>query len=154
MASAEIATNRKALRDYHILQRYEAGIALKGTEVKSIRLGFVNINDAFARIDRGIPILHQADIQAYAKASHEQHVPRRERKLLLNAREIEKLQEASTVAGHALVALRMYWKSDHVKIEIGVGRGKDAPDKRADLKTKAVDREVEREVARFNRKHG
>ena len=80
----DIANNRKALRDYHIVDRYEAGLELKGTEVKSIRLGHVNINDAFARIDQGAPVLHQADIQPYAKASAEQHDPRRERRLLLH----------------------------------------------------------------------
>lgn len=154
-SSSEIATNRKALRDYHILDRWEAGIALKGTEVKSIRLGHVNINDAFARIDHtGVPVLYQADIQPYDKASHEQHVPRRERKLLLNAKEIEKLQGLSAVDGRTLVALRMYWKGSRVKIEIGVGKGKEAPDKRQDLKDRQVKRETDREVARFNKKAG
>ncbi|MBS0657574.1 MAG: SsrA-binding protein SmpB [Verrucomicrobia bacterium] len=155
MPSPEIATNRKALRDYHILDRWEAGIALKGTEVKSIRLGHANINDAFARIDHtGVPVLYQADIQPYDKASHEQHVPRRERKLLLNAKEIEKLKAMSDVEGRTLVALRMYWKGSRVKVEIGVGKGKEAPDKRADLKAKAIDRETEREIARFRKKRG
>lgn len=155
MPSAEIATNRKALRDYHILDRCEAGIALKGTEVKSIRLGHVNINDAFARIDHnGEPILHQADIQPYEKASHEQHVPRRERKLLLHAREIEKLRGLSSIDGRTLVALRMYWKGSRVKVEIGVGKGKEAPDKRMDLKAKQVKRETDREVARFHKRAG
>lgn len=155
MSSTEIATNRKALRDYHILDRWEAGLALKGTEVKSIRLGHANINDAFARIDHtGVPVLYQADIQPYDKASHEQHVPRRERKLLLNKKEIEKLKAMSEVEGRTLVALRMYWKGSRVKIEIGVGKGKEAPDKRADLKAKAIDRETEREIARFRKKRG
>lgn len=150
----DIANNRKALRDYHIVDRYEAGLELKGTEVKSIRLGHVNINDAFARIDFGRPVLHQADIQPYEKASHEQHDPRRERRLLLHKNEIEKLREASAIAGHALVALRLYWKNGRVKVELGVGKGKLAPDKRQDLKAKATKREADREVARFNRKRG
>ena len=119
----DIANNRKALRDYHIVDRYEAGLELKGTEVKSIRLGHVNINDAFARIDQGAPVLHQADIQPYAKASAEQHDPRRERRLLLHKPEIEKLRSASAIEGHALVALRLYWKNGRVKVEIGVGKG-------------------------------
>lgn len=155
MASSEIATNRKALRDYHILDRMEAGIVLKGTEVKSIRLGLSNINDAFARIEsNGQAILHQADIQAYANASHEQHVPRRERKLLLHKREIEKLRGLSSIEGRTLVALRMYWKDGNVKVEIGVGKGKLAPDKRADIKAREIDRETDRELARFVRKKG
>ena len=151
---ADISVNRKALHEYHILERFEAGVELKGTEVKSIRLGHVNINDAFARIDQGEPTLHQADIQPYVKASHEQHDPRRERRLLLHKNEIEKLRSASAIEGHALVALRLYWKNGRVKIEIGVGKGKLAPDKRQDLKAKANKREVDREVARFNRKRG
>ena len=150
----DIATNRRALHDYHILDRYEAGIALKGTEVKSIRAGFATLNGAFARVDNAEVWLHGADIQPYARASTEQHEPKRERRLLLHHREINKLFEASTVGGHTLVALRMYWKGPHVKVEIGVGQGKQAHDKRTDIKQKTEKREADREVARFNKKHG
>jgi SsrA-binding protein len=152
--SADIITNRKALHDYHILERFEAGIELKGTEVKSIRAGLANLSNAFARVENGEVFLHEADIQPYVRASHEQHEPRRRRRLLLHKKEIDKLFELTSVKGHTLVALRMYWKDARVKIELGVGKGKEARDKRADLKERATKREVDREVSRFNRKRG
>lgn len=150
--SAEISRNRKALRDFHILERYEAGIELKGTEVKSIRSGLANLSNAFARVEGGEVLLHDLDIQPYDKASHAQHEPKRVRRLLLHRREIDKLYGHTTLSGHALVALRMFWKGSLVKVEIGVGKGKHARDKREDLKTRTVRREVEREMARFNRR--
>ncbi len=152
--ATESILNRKALRDYHIVERYEAGIELKGSEVKSIRAGKANIGDAFARIENGQAFLYNADIQPYAQASHEIPPSKRVRKLLLHRHEIEKLYGEANVAGHALVVLSIYWKKGHLKAEIGVGQGKVARDKRADLKKKATDRETEREVARFNRKNG
>jgi SsrA-binding protein len=145
--------NRKALRDYHILERFEAGIELKGTEVKSIRAGLANVNNGFARVENEQVFLHDVDIQPWAKASHEQHEPKRPRRLLLHRNEIDRLLGLTQVKGHTLVALRMYWKEARVKIELGVGKGKEAGDKRADLKERAVKREVDREVSRFNRKH-
>ena len=150
---ADISVNRKALRDYHILERVEAGIELKGTEVKSIRAGFANINNAFARVENGQAFVFDVDIQPYARASHEQHEPKRFRRLLLHKREIDRLLGLSQVQGHTIVALRMYWKDARVKIEIGVGRGKEAHDKREDLKERASKRETDREVARFNKRH-
>ena len=152
--SEDIINNRKVLREYHILDRFEAGIALRGTEIKSIRAGHANLNDAFARIDNGEAFLLNADIQPYERASYGQHTPKRERKLLLHKQEIDKLYGLAAVKGHALVALRMYWKNGKVKIEIGVGKGKVAHDKRQDLKERATRRETDREIARFNRKHG
>lgn len=151
--SADISVNRRATHDYHILERYEAGIELKGTEVKSIRGGFANLNQAFARVENGQVFLYDADIQPYVRASFEQHVAKRPRKLLLNKREIDKLYEQTAVGGHTLVGLRMYWKGSRVKVEIGVGRGKVAHDKREDLKKSAEKREMDREMARFNKKH-
>ena len=151
---SDIATNRRALHDYHILDRFEAGIELKGTEVKSIRAGFASLNGAFARVENAEVWLHATDIQPYARASVEQHEPKRQRRLLLHHGEINKLFQATTVGGHSLVALRMYWKGHHVKVEIGVGEGKQAHDKRADIKQKTDRRETDREIARFNRKHG
>jgi SsrA-binding protein len=152
--STESILNRKALRDFHILERYEAGIELKGSEVKSIRAGKANISDAFARIENGQAFLYNADIQPYAQASHEIPPPKRVRRLLLHRHEIDKLYDATNVAGRTLVALKLYWKNGKLKAELGVGQGKVAHDKRADLKKRATDRETEREVARFNRKHG
>ena len=142
--SAESIINRKALRDFHVLERYEAGIELKGSEVKSIRAGKANISDAFARIENGEAFLYNADIPA----------AKRVRKLLLHRQEIDKLYGETQVAGRALVVLKLYWKNGKLKAELGVAHGKMAGDKRADLKKRAIDRETAREVARFNRKHG
>ena len=151
--SADISVNRKALREYHILERLEAGMELKGTEVKSIRAGFANINNAFARIEDGQVFAYDIDIQPYARASFEQHEPKRSRRLLMNRAEIDRLFGLTRIKGHTLVALRLYWKDARVKLEIGVGKGKEVADKRADLKEKASKRETDREVSRFNRRH-
>jgi SsrA-binding protein len=151
--TAESIVNRKALRDYHILDRYEAGIELKGSEVKSIRAGKANISDAFARIEKSEAFLYNADIQPYEKSSHEIVAAKRVRKLLLHRQEIDKLYGETQVKGRALVVLKLYWKKGRLKAELGVGQGKVAHDKRADLKKRAVDRETAREVARFNRRH-
>lgn len=148
----EISTNRKALQDYHILETIEVGVELKGTEVKSIRAGHINLRDAFARVENGQCLLYGCDIQPYERASWEQHDPKRVRRLLLHKKEIMRLFGVCQVKGHALVALRVYWKGPKVKIELGVGRGKVASDKREDLKKKEAKREVEREMARFNRR--
>lgn len=148
MSTRDIATNRKALRDYHILNRFEAGISLQGTEVKSIRAGLINLMGSFARLEEGEVMVYGMDIQPYARASHEQHEPKRTRKLLLHRREIDKLHGEVTIKGRTLVPLRMYWKSGRVKVELAVGKGKDNVDKRQDLKAREVQREVAREVAR------
>ncbi len=152
--AAETILNRKALRDFHILDRYEAGIELKGSEVKSIRAGKANISDAFARIERGQAFLHNADIQPYERASHDIPAAKRVRRLLLHRQEIDKLYGETAVSGRTLVILKLYWKQGRLKAELGVAQGKVAHDKRADLKKRASDRETEREVARFNRRHG
>ncbi len=149
----EIATNRKAPRDYHILEKFEAGVELRGTEVKSIRLGKLNLSDAFARVERGQVWLYGCDIQQYDKASHETHEPRRSRRLLLHKNEIMKLRAATQQKGLALPVLRAYWKGARIKIELGVGKGKNKGDQRQDLKEKAENREAARVVASFNDKH-
>ena len=151
---AEISVNRKALRDYHILEKLEAGIELKGTEVKSIRAGRCNISGAFGRIENGQAFLYDMDIQPYEKASWEQHEPKRGRRLLLHRVEIDKLLGKTQIKGLALVALRLYWKDSRVKVEIGLGQGKEQRDQRQDLKKRVVTREMEREAASFNRKRG
>jgi SsrA-binding protein len=152
--SADIVTNRRAFHNYQILDRIEAGIELQGTEVKSIRAGLANLNNAFATIESNEAFLYDADIQPYQRASHTQHEPKRKRKLLLHKGEIAKLFSASAVQGQTLVALRMYWKNGRVKIELGLGKGKSTIDKRHDLKEKAVRRETERTMAAFNRRRG
>jgi SsrA-binding protein len=152
--SADIATNRKAPRDYHLLEKYEAGVELKGTEVKSIRAGHINLGDAFARIERGQAFLYGCDIKPYEKASHEQHEARRSRRLLLHKNEILKLYAASQQKGLTLIALRAYWKDRRVKSEIAVGKGKTQGDQRQDLKKRVENREAQREMARFNERRG
>src|ERR1700752_2330409 len=127
--AAESITNRKALRDYHIIDRYEAGIELKGSEVKSIRAGKANISDAFARIDNGEAFLYNADIQPYEKASLEVPAAKRARKLLLHRQEIDKLYGETQIKGRALVVLKLYWKNGKLKAGLGVAQGKVAHDK-------------------------
>jgi SsrA-binding protein len=151
-SGADISLNRKALHEYHILDRIEAGIELKGTEVKSIRAGLANVGNAYARVEDGQVWLYDLDIQAYEKASFEQHVPKRRRRLLLHRREIDKLFGKVQIEGHALVALRLYWKDARVKVELGVGKGKLAHDKRDVLKAKVEKREADRAMSDFNKR--
>ncbi len=149
----DISINRKALRDYHIIERFEAGLELKGTEVKSIRAGHVQLAGAFARVEGGQAFVYGLEIKTYEKASHTQHEPQRQRRLLLHRKEIERLQGLTQVKGHTVVALRLYWKGARVKAELGVGKGKEQADIRSDLKEKATKREVDREIARFNKRN-
>lgn len=148
---SDIATNRKARRDFHITDKYEAGIELKGTEVKSIRAAKVHLNEAFARVDKGEMWLYNCDIRPFEQASHEFHVPLRNRRLLLHKKEIRRLAALTEQKGATIVPLRMYWKNSRVKVELGVGKGKDQRDRREDLKKRAHDREVEREMARAHK---
>jgi SsrA-binding protein len=149
----DISVNRKALRDYFVLERIEAGLELRGTEVKSIRAGFVNVNNAFARIEGDQAFLYDADIQPYSKASHTQHEAKARRRLLLHKKEIQHLQAATQIKGQTLVALRMYWKGHRVKVELALGKGKEKFDQRADIKERTEKREAAREAARFNQRH-
>ncbi len=149
---SEIAKNRKALRDYEIIDRFEAGIELRGTEVKSIRQGKINLRDAFARIDRGQVFLYGCDIQPYEHASFEQHESKRSRRLLLKRKEINRLIGLVDQKGLSLVALSAYWKGRRVKIELGVGRGKGKGDRREDLKKEVANREAQRAMANHNRR--
>jgi SsrA-binding protein len=151
--SADIVSNRRAFHNYQITEKIEAGIELRGTEVKSIRAGSANLSNAFARVENNEVFLYDADIQPYARASHIQHEPKRRRKLLLHRSEISKLFSATAVQGQTLVALRLYWKNGRVKVELGIGRGKSAIDKRHDLKEKVIKRETDRTMAAFNRRH-
>ena len=149
--SQEISKNRKAFHDFNIVDKFEAGIELKGTEVKSIREGHVHLRDAFAVVQNGQMFLVGCDIKPYSSASHEQHEPRRPRRLLLHRREIDRIEIKLEEKGFSMPALRLYWKEKRVKVELGLGRGKAQYDKRHTLKKKVQDRESKREVARFNR---
>jgi SsrA-binding protein len=135
--------NSKALRDYAIGERFEAGIQLRGTEVKSIRAGRAQINDAFARVEKGEVWLYNAHIEQYAFGNINNHDAKRIRKLLLHRRHIEKIRVALEAGGQALVPLRMYFKEALVKVEVGLGAGKKLFDRRDDLKKRVQLREVD-----------
>lgn len=135
-------TNSKARRDYHILDTFEAGIVLRGTEVKSLRAGKGQIADAFARIDNGEVQLHNAHIDEYVQGNRQNHAPKAPRKLLLHRSEIRKLAALAEVKGNALVPLSLYWKNGRVKVALAVGHGKQEFDKREDLKRREADREL------------
>src|SRR5690349_20241652 len=146
---ADIVTNHKARRDYHILETFEAGIVLKGTEVKSLRAGKGQIADAFARVDNDEVWLHNAHIDEYSHGNLMNHAPKAPRKLLLNRPEIRKLFELASVKGNALIPLSLYWKNGRVKVALGVGKGKAQFDKREDLKRRDADREMKRATMKF-----
>ena len=140
---SDILKNPKARRDYRILETYEAGIALRGTEVKSLRAGKGQIRDAFAKVDdRGEAWLVNAHIDEYAQGNIHNHDPKAPRKLLLHRREIDKLCGLTQAKGHALVPLKMYWKKGKVKVQLGLGQGKGHADKREDLRKRETDRQM------------
>ncbi|MBM3882031.1 MAG: SsrA-binding protein SmpB [Verrucomicrobia bacterium] len=141
---ADIVKNAKARRDYHVVETFEAGIVLRGTEVKSLRAGRGQIADAFARVERGEVFLYNAHIEEYAQGNRQNHTPKAVRKLLLHRSEIRRLGDFATLKGHALVPLSFYWKQGRVKVALAVGRGKQQFDKRQDLKQRESDREVKR----------
>ena len=151
--ASDIATNRKARHDFQILETYEAGISLRGTEVKSVRAGKVNIRECFARVEKGQVFLYGADIHPYECASHTQHEAKRPRRLLLHKKEIQKLAQLTDQKGCTLVALRLYWKGQHVKVEIGVAKGKEHVDRRHAMREHTEKREAAREMAAFNRRN-
>ena len=145
---ADILTNPKARRDFQILETFEAGLVLRGTEVKALRAGKGQISDAFARVENGEVYLYNAHIDEYAQGNRQNHQPKAVRKLLLHKSEIRKLFELAAVKGHALVPLSFYWKNGRVKVALGVGKSKAQYDKREDLKKREADRELKRATMR------
>jgi SsrA-binding protein len=141
---ADIVSNSKARRDYHILEVFEAGIVLKGTEVKALRAGKGQITDAFARVEKDEVFLYNAHIDEYSYGNLQNHVPKAPRKLLLHKSEIKKLIGQSAIQGQALVPLAFYWKNGKVKVSLALGKGKAQFDKREDIKKRDADREVKR----------
>ncbi|MCD6049258.1 MAG: smpB [Verrucomicrobia bacterium] len=146
---ADILTNPKARRDYEILETYEAGIVLHGTEVKALRAGKGQISDAFAKVEKGEVYLYSSHIDEYVKANQFNHKPKAPRKLLLNKTEIRKLHELSSIKGNTLIPLSFYWKNNKVKVQLGVGKGKEVGDKREDLKRRDDEREMKRVTMKF-----
>ncbi len=145
-----IASNRKAYHDYFIEERYEAGIALAGTEVKSIRAGKVNLKDSFCQIKNGELFVYCMHISPYEQGNIFNKDPTRDRKLLMHKREIRKLQAAVQQDGYALVPLSLYFKNSKVKMEIGVAKGKKLYDKRASMAERDSKREMERAMKTRN----
>jgi SsrA-binding protein len=137
-----LADNRKALHDYEILESFEAGVALLGTEVKSIREGRTNLRDSYARVEGGEVWAFNIHISPYSHRGYVDHEPLRRRKLLLHKAEIRKLIGRTVEKGLTLVPLRMYLKNGRVKLAIGLARGKKAHDKRETIKRREVDRET------------
>jgi SsrA-binding protein len=140
------ARNAKAFRDYTVGDRYEAGVQLRGTEVKSIRAGKAQISDSFCRIERGEVWMHGAHIEPYEFGTISNHDSKRVRKLMLHARDIRKIEVAITTGGKSLIPVRMYFKEALVKVEVALCTGKKLFDKRDDLKKKVQMREADRAI--------
>jgi SsrA-binding protein len=141
-AQRVIAENRKARHDYHILETWEAGVALLGTEVKSIREGRVNLRDSYAQVDRGEVWMRNVHISPYSHRGSSDHEELRQRKLLLHAHEIRKMVGQTAERGFTLVPLEMYFKNGRVKVLLGLAKGKQARDKRETIRKREVDRET------------
>jgi SsrA-binding protein len=147
-AQRDIAVNRRARHDYFIEERFEAGLVLTGSEVKSLRAGRANLKDSYARIERGEAWLANAHISEYSPASQFGHDPTRKRKLLLHAKEIDRLAGKTKERGLTLVPLRLYFKGGRAKVELGLGRGKKQYDKRATIKERESARDLDRALRR------
>ncbi|MFH1453872.1 MAG: SsrA-binding protein SmpB [Armatimonadota bacterium] len=141
-----IVTNKKAYFQYHIIEKYEAGIVLAGTEVKSLRQGKVSLQDSYAQITKGEAYLVNCHISPYEKGSYYNRDPKRKRKLLLNKSEIKRLIGATQQKGLTLVPTKMYFKGGYAKVELGLAKGKHTYDKRESLKKKEQQREIDRAV--------
>ena len=138
--------NRKARHDYHIDETYEAGVALKGTEVKSIRAGKASLNEAFAYLQTGEVWLKNMYVKPYEFSTYNNHDERRDRKLLLKRSEIREIDKYINQKGFALIPLKLYFKRGYAKILVGLGRGKKSYDKRDDIKEKDAKREMDRKI--------
>ncbi|MCM3883033.1 SsrA-binding protein SmpB [Frankia sp. R82] len=143
-----IAQNKRARHDYEILDTYEAGLVLRGTEVKALRAGRASLVDGFAQIVDGEAWLHNVHIPEYTEGTWTNHAPRRKRKMLLHRAEIEKLVGKTQEGGLTLVPLSLYWKDGRAKIEIALARGRKAYDKRHALADRDAAREISREMGR------
>lgn len=151
MAEKTIALNRKALHDYEILERLEAGLVLTGSEIKSIRDGKISLQEAFARPERDELWLMGAHVAQYEAASYNGHEPRRPRKLLLHRAQIRELTRELEQKGLSLIPLRIYLKDGVAKVELGLGRGRKQYDKRQAIAKREADREMQRELRARNR---
>ena len=141
-AQTSIAENRKAFHDFHLLESFEAGLVLLGTEVKAIREGRVNLRDSFARVEDGEIFLYNVNISPYSHRGYADHEPLRRRKLLLRREEIRKLVGKTVEKGMTLVPVRLYFKNGRVKVAVSLAKGKKDYDKRETIKRREVDRET------------
>ena len=147
-----IAQNKKARHDYHILDTYEAGLVLTGTEVKSLRLGRASLVDGFAQLEGDEAWLYNVHIPEYTQGTWTNHSARRKRKMLLHRAEIDKLDQKSQETGHTVVPLALYFKDGRVKVEIALAKGKKEYDKRQTLREKQDRREADRAMSAARRK--
>jgi SsrA-binding protein len=143
-----VVTNRKALHDYFIIETFETGIALRGTEVKSLRLGTANLQDGYAAIRNGEVWLEGMHISPFEKGNINNHDPKRHRKLLLHKQEIKRLVGKISEKGLTLVPLKVYFKNNIVKVELGLARGKKSYDKREAIAKREIERQLRRDYAR------
>ena len=150
MGKKVISTNRKAYHEYHIFDKYNAGMVLTGTEIKSIRKGAINLKDSFVRIDDCEVYLYNCHISPYEQGNRYNHEEKRTRKLLLNKKEIEKLIGKIKKDGYAIVPLEVYLENGWAKIEIALAKGKKLYDKRDDLAKKAQNRDIDRAMKSKN----
>lgn len=144
MGKKIVTTNRKAFHEYHIFDRFNAGMVLTGTEIKSIRKGAINLKDSFVKVDDGEVFLHNCHISPYEQGNRFNHEEKRTRKLLLNKKEIEKLIGKIKKDGYAIVPLELYLENGWAKLEIALAKGKKLYDKRDDLAKKAQSRDIDR----------
>jgi SsrA-binding protein len=145
-AEKEILNNRQAFHEYHILERFEAGAVLQGTEVKSLMAGRIQLKDSYVTVKDGEVWMLNVHISPYSHGNKQNHEPLRTRKLLLHRKEIEKLEKETTQKGMTLVVTRIYWKNGRIKFEIGVAKGKKLYDKRETEMRKAIDKETRQEL--------
>jgi SsrA-binding protein len=144
----DILSNPKARRDYQILETIEAGIVLRGTEVKSLRAGRAQISDAFARVERGQVWLYGVHIDEYSHGNVHNHPPKGKRRLLLHKSEIRRLFSLASIKGNTLVPLSFYWKNNRVKVALAAGKAKAEFDKRQDVHRRETEREIQRALRR------
>ena len=151
MGEKLICNNKKAYHDYFIEDKFEAGMVLQGTEVKSLRAGKANLNDSFMMVRNGEAFLHNLNISHYDFGNRQNHQPDRQRKLLLHRKEIDRLYGRIREQGYSVVPLRLYFKDGLVKVEIGLAKGKKNYDKREDLKKKDTQREISQVLKNKNK---
>ena len=144
-----LASNKKAFHEYHILEKFQAGIVLTGTEIKSIRAGKINLKDSYARVEKGEVWLFKAHISPYEMGNIYNHDPERKRKLLLTKKEIQKLIGRMKTSGETLVPLKIYISGGWAKVELGIAKGKKLHDKREDLAKKTAKRDMDRAMKQF-----